>query len=65
MRRLGSSRPAYAIAVSGLGMTADRTRSRTAGFRHHLLKPFLLTELDPLLEEAAREKTEHAENTAA
>jgi CheY-like chemotaxis protein len=49
-------RPIYAIAMSGYGTAADREHSRAAGYRHHLLKPFLPDELDPLLEEAAREK---------
>lgn len=53
--RLQLPRPVYAIAMSGLGMNADQLRSRAAGFRHHLLKPFPLSELDGLLEEAARE----------
>ena len=33
-------RPAHAIAMSGLGSTADRMRSREAGFEMHLVKPF-------------------------
>ncbi len=47
--------PIYAIAMSGFGMNADRTRSEAAGFRHHLLKPFSMKELDMLLGKAARE----------
>lgn len=57
LERLRLSHPVYAIAMSGLGMNADQIRSRAAGFRHHLLKPFPLSELDGLLEEAARELT--------
>src|SRR5829696_6670983 len=30
----------YAIAMSGYGMNADRLRSKEAGYRHHILKPF-------------------------
>jgi two-component system CheB/CheR fusion protein len=52
--KLGPPRPIYAIAMSGFGMNSDRARSRAAGFRHHLLKPFEPDELDPMLEEAAR-----------
>jgi CheY-like chemotaxis protein len=48
-------KPPYAIAMSGFGQHADRQRSRAAGYRHHLLKPFPPEELDPLLEEAAQE----------
>jgi CheY-like chemotaxis protein len=47
--------PAYAVAVSGFGTPEDRERSKAAGFRHHLLKPFNPDDLDRLLEEAARE----------
>jgi CheY-like chemotaxis protein len=56
LRRAKLARPIFAIAMSGFGMTADREHSRAAGYRHHLLKPFFPDELDPLLEEAAREK---------
>ena len=47
----------YAIAMSGFGMNTDRLKSKAAGFRRHLLKPFVPTELDAALEEAAREAT--------
>ena len=47
--------PGYAIAMSGFGLNADRTRSEAAGYRHHMLKPFNPDALDTLLEEAARE----------
>ena len=45
--------PQFAIAMSGLGRTADEARSRQAGFRYHLYKPFPLVYLDRLLEETA------------
>ena len=45
----------YAIAMSGFGMNADRAKSKAAGYRHHLLKPFVPTELDEALAEATRE----------
>jgi CheY-like chemotaxis protein len=45
----------FAIAMSGFGMNADSVRSRAAGFRHHLLKPFKAAELDKLLAQAAAE----------
>ena len=50
-----SARPLFGIAMSGFGMNADHERSRQAGYRHHLLKPFAPDELDVALTEAARE----------
>ncbi len=55
LRRVRLPRPIYAIAMSGFGMNADQARSRAAGYRHHLLKPFALENLDAMLEEAAQE----------
>ena len=55
LRKLGADRPKYAIAMSGFGMSADRERSRAAGYRHHLLKPVEPNQLEVLLDEAARE----------
>ena len=46
----------FAIAMSGYGMETDRAKSREAGFRHHLLKPFSKETLRELLAEAVREK---------
>ena len=48
--------PDYAIAVSGYGRDEDLARSRAAGFRHHLLKPFNPEVLDQWLEEAVSER---------
>lgn len=48
-------RPIFAIAMSGFGLGADHERSRQAGFRHHLLKPFRPDELNVMLQEAALE----------
>ena len=48
-------RSIYALAISGLGTSADRARSEAAGYRRHLLKPVLLGELDSVLQEAAQE----------
>jgi CheY-like chemotaxis protein len=56
LRRAQFDGPVYAIAMSGFGMNADRARSKEAGFRHHILKPFAPDELDSMLEEAARER---------
>ena len=47
--------PAYSIAMSGFGMSSDHLRSREAGFREHLLKPFDPADLDAMLAEAAAE----------
>lgn len=41
--------------MSGFNTPADLLRSKEAGFRHHLLKPFLPAELDAALKEAASE----------
>jgi CheY-like chemotaxis protein len=56
LRTVRLSRPIYAIAMSGFGMTADHAKSEGAGYRHHILKPFDPSVLDAILEEAAREK---------
>ncbi|HEY5743464.1 MAG TPA: response regulator [Terrimicrobiaceae bacterium] len=45
----------FGIAMSGYGTSADRERSLAAGYRHHLIKPFLPEDLDELLVEAARQ----------
>lgn len=55
LRRLHLPHPLYAIAMSGFGMNADRERSRAAGFRHHLVKPMDIVQLEALLAEAADE----------
>jgi hypothetical protein len=41
--------------MSGFGMSSDRERSRTVGYRHHLLKPVEPNLLETLLNEAASE----------
>ena len=46
--------PKYAIAMSGYGMNADRSKSNAAGYSQHLLKPFKAAELQAILGEAAR-----------
>jgi two-component system CheB/CheR fusion protein len=55
IRRAQFSRPVYAIAMSGFGLNSDRARSVAAGYRHHILKPFVPDDLDAMLDEAARE----------
>jgi CheY-like chemotaxis protein len=51
--RLPGRRPEFAIAMSGYGTNGDRARSKAAGYRHHILKPFDPELLDSLLLEAA------------
>jgi CheY-like chemotaxis protein len=55
LQALAEPRPIYAIAMSGFGLSSDRVRSKAAGYRHHVLKPFVPDDLDSMLEEAARE----------
>ena len=54
LQSLPPPRPSYAIAMTGFGMNADRLKSKEAGFRRHLLKPFVPDELDDALAEAAQ-----------
>src|SRR5690606_16771201 len=49
MARIDQRSVPFAIAMSGYGTAEDREKSRRAGFRHHLIKPFLPEELDQLL----------------
>lgn len=55
LNQLNLPRPMYAIAMSGYGMTADRTRSKAAGYRHHLVKPMGIEQLEGILKEVAAE----------
>jgi two-component system CheB/CheR fusion protein len=48
-------RPVYAVAISGFGAEGDLERSKAAGFRRHLVKPFGGQDLVEAIEEAARE----------
>jgi len=43
----------FGIAMSGFATNSDREKSRAAGYKHHLIKPFLPDDLDAVLEEAA------------
>ena len=47
----------FGVAMSGFGMNADSEKSKAAGFRHHLLKPFKAAELDKILAEASAESS--------
>jgi CheY-like chemotaxis protein len=55
MRTASFPGPIYGIAMSGFGLGADRLKSRSAGYRHHVVKPFNPEDLDSLLEEASNE----------
>ena len=46
--------PFYGIAMSGFGMRSDREKSLQAGYKHHLIKPFMPEELDVILDEAVQ-----------
>lgn len=52
LRRLNLPRPVYAIAISGFGTKDDIARSKAAGFRQHLVKPFSGADLKSFLDEA-------------
>ncbi|HEV7405004.1 MAG TPA: response regulator [Chthoniobacteraceae bacterium] len=56
LRRAGLPPRVYAIAMSGFGTQSDRLKSRDAGYRQHILKPFVPDDLDAMLEEAQREQ---------
>jgi len=60
MRRLRTPRRPYAIAMSGFGLCNDRERSAAVGFRHHLVKPMTIEQLEALLAEAAHERARAA-----
>jgi CheY-like chemotaxis protein len=49
MRRLRPHTRAYAIAMSGFGGEADVQRSLSAGYQHHLVKPFVPAALEEVL----------------
>jgi DNA-binding response OmpR family regulator len=55
LSQIAPQRQVFAVAMSGLGRSDDKARSLAAGFRHHLVKPFLPEELDAILAEASRE----------
>jgi len=51
-----STCPPFGIAMSGFSMRSDCEKSMKAGYKHHLIKPFLPEDLDILLEEAFRQR---------
>ena len=54
LRETTAQLPRYAIAMSGYGMSSDRSRSKAAGYNQHILKPFKADELQDMLDEAGR-----------
>jgi CheY-like chemotaxis protein len=52
LRANGIPVPPYAIAMTGFGRSDDFDKSRAAGFRHHLVKPFDTAKLLAILDEA-------------
>jgi CheY-like chemotaxis protein len=53
LRAQAATRAVMLIAISGYGQEEDRSRSRAAGFDHHLVKPVEPTEVEALLGEWA------------
>lgn len=53
LRETFTKLPRFAIAMSGYGMNADRSKSKAAGYNEHILKPFKANELQAMLDEAA------------
>ena len=51
--RQGGGAIPFGIAMSGYSLPADIEKSHRAGYRHHLVKPFVPDDLDVLLREAA------------
>ena len=51
LRAVGRA-PIFAVAMSGFGMNADESKSRSAGYDHHLIKPVNLEDLAKLLVDA-------------
>ncbi len=63
LERISAARPIFAVAMSGFGMRADREKSRAAGYRHHLIKPFMPEDLAPILAEAAAAREPKGESS--
>ena len=59
MRQLEGNGQFRAVAMSGLGGAEEIAKSKAAGFQHHLVKPFLPNELQPILAEAQRLAASH------
>jgi CheY-like chemotaxis protein len=59
MRALSSNagRPLCGIALTGFGMDEDVRMSREAGFKHHLVKPIDVNNLDALIQSSSQALT--------
>lgn len=55
LRETSATLPRFAIAMSGYGMNADRSKSKAAGYNEHILKPFKANELQAMLADAVAE----------
>jgi hypothetical protein len=55
LRRAELPGSVFAVAMSGYGRDSDLERSRTVGFRHHLIKPMALDQLEDVLAQAVEE----------
>ena len=55
LRRARLEPRVYAVAMSGFGHASDRLKSEAAGYRRHLLKPFIPDDLDIVLAQAVAE----------
>ena len=53
LKRAGPTLCPYAIAISGFSSPQDKADSAAAGFRRHLVKPFVSEDLLAALQEAA------------
>lgn len=56
LRRAELPGSVIAVAMSGYGMHSDLDKSRAAGYRHHLVKPMALDQLEEILAEALEER---------
>jgi CheY-like chemotaxis protein len=65
LERLGSSRPAFGIAISGYGAGNDQRKSRAAGYNAHSVKPFLPSALLAFLHQAAEKRESTPVNQVA
>jgi DNA-binding response OmpR family regulator len=60
LSRMRQIQPVEALAMSGFGGKTDIARSKTAGFREHLVKPFIVHRLETALAEILSERKSKA-----
>jgi CheY-like chemotaxis protein len=65
MQRIRPLTPAYAVAMSGFGMTSDIKRSLAVGYQAHLIKPFTPARLLDVLAKAEAYKQQGSTGNAA